>query len=109
MTALTKTTLIDFMLGEFTVVESNKSKKLVVLFSFSKGRKNCTKSNADYTFRTIHGYYFSKNEDLEFSKKKSSKSIIDPRCAVYGIRLIQYRAELRYQTMEIPVLRMVNK
>ena len=40
MTALTKTTLIDFMLGKFTVDESNKTKKkTVILFRFQKEEK----------------------------------------------------------------------
>ena len=50
-------------------------------------------------------HYFNKKEVQEFRKKKLSKPIIDPECMVRGLRLDQYRTEVRYQTMEIPAFK----
>ena len=69
-----------------------------------KMKKDLFKSKIDHVLHVEHEHYFSKKEVLNFRKKKnkSSKSITEPRCLICGLRLSQYRAEKRYETMEIP-------
>ena len=70
-----------------------------------KRKKKIFQSKMDHALRTDHMHYFNKKEVLEFRKKESHESIIDPRCVVCGLRLTQYRAQIRYETMEIPALK----
>ena len=67
-----------------------------------KMKKKLIKSKIDHA---KHMHYFSKYEVMEYRNQNSSKSVIDPRCVVCGLRLSQYRAENRYETMEIPAYR----
>jgi len=50
-------------------------------------------------------HYFNKKEVQEFRKKKLSKPIIDSKWVVRGLRLTQYRTEVRYQKMEMPAFK----
>ena len=72
---------------------------------FLKRKKKLFKSKLDYALYTEHMHYFTKKEVVQFRKNKSSKSKIDPRCVVCGLRLTQYRAEIKYDTMEIPAFK----
>lgn len=67
-----------------------------------KKKKKLLKSKVDYALHNKHMHYFRKNEVEEFRKKKSLESNIDPRCVVCGLRLTRYRAQIKYETMEIP-------
>lgn len=75
------------------------------LIPFLKRKKKLFKSKLDYALHTKHMHYFTKREVVEFRKNMSSKSNIDPRCVICGLRLTQYRAEIKYETMEIPALK----
>jgi len=70
-----------------------------------KRKKKLYKSKLDYALYTEHMHYFPKNEVVEFRNSKSLKSTIDPRCVVCGLRLTQYRDQIKYETMEIPAYR----
>ena len=68
-------------------------------------KKTLFKSKLAYALYSDHEHYFSKSDVWFFMKKKSSKPIVEPRCKVCALRLTQYHAEVRYQTMEIPAFK----
>ena len=80
-------------------IKKIEDSKLIPLL---KRKKKLYKSKIDHALHTKHMHYFSKHEVMEFRNNNSLKSIIDPRCVVCGLRLTQYLAEKRYETMEIP-------
>jgi hypothetical protein len=65
-------------------------------------KKNQFKSNIDYGARIDHMHCFPRQEVLEYRKNHSSKSNIEPRCTVCGLRLNEYRSQIQYETMELP-------
>ena len=65
-------------------------------------KKNLFKSKIDYGARIDHMHCFPKQEVLEYRKNISSKSNIEPRCTVCGLRLNEYRSQIQYETMELP-------
>ena len=75
------------------------------LIPIIKRKKKLFKSKIDYVLHTEHMHYFTKKEVEEFRQNQSSESKIDPRCVVCGLRLTQYRAQIKYETMEIPALK----
>lgn len=80
-------------------IKKIEDSKLIPLL---KRKKKLYKSKIDHALHARHMHYFSKHEVMEFRNNNSLKSIIDPRCVVCGLRLTQYLAEKRYETMEIP-------
>ena len=70
-----------------------------------KRKRKLFKSKLDYILHTEHMHYFAKNEVVEFRNNASSNSNIDPRCVICGLKLTQYRDQIKYETMEIPAYR----
>ena len=62
-------------------------------------KKNLFKSKIDYGARIDHMHCFPKEEVLEYRSNKSSN---EPRCAICGLRLTEYRTQIQYETMELP-------
>lgn len=83
-------------------IKKKEASKFIPLF---KMKKKLIKSKIDHALHAKHMHYFSKYEVMEYRNQNPSKSVIDPRCVVCGLRLTQYRAEIRYETMEIPAYR----
>jgi len=65
-------------------------------------KKNLFNSKIDYGARIDHMHCFPKQEVLEYRKNSSSKSNIEPRCTICGLRLNEYRSQIQYETMELP-------
>lgn len=87
------------------VLSRTKKKEGSKFIPLIKMKKKIIKSKIDHALHAKHMHYFSKYEVMEYRNQNSSKSVIDPRCVVCGLRLSQYRAEIRYETMEIPAYR----
>ena len=86
MTALTKTTLIDFMLGEFTVVESNKIKKLVVLLRFQKAEKTAPNQRQIMRFALYMSITSAKMRVWNLVKRSRQNPLLtqDALCTEFG-------------------------
>lgn len=83
-------------------VLSRKKQEESILIPPLKRKKKLFKSKIDYALHTNHMHYFTKKEVLDYRKSKSSKSIIEPRCVLCGLRLTQYRTQIQYETMDLP-------
>ena len=68
-------------------------------------KKKLFRSKVAYAIRGDHEHYYSKEEVRQFSNRNSLKSAIDPRCKVCGLRLSDYRTQIRYDTLEFPALK----
>ena len=62
-------------------------------------KKNLFKLKIDYGVRIDHMHCFPKEEVLEYRSNKSSN---EPRCAICGLRLTEYRAQIQYEAMQLP-------
>ena len=67
--------------------------------SLHNRKENLFKSKIDYEVRIDHMHCFPKKEVQEYRSNKSSN---EPRCAVCGLRLTEYRTQIQYETMELP-------